>query len=95
MFGRQGDWEMGAVSLSRNNSQKSSITFDSILLTLKPSNSYTLLRANPDLVCSSSLAKRGQPVAEEKAHVTKTSLLLQNMHPRTFTSALRAITINN
>ena len=86
---------MGEVSISRNNSQKSSIKFDSISLTLKPSNLYTLLYTNTDTFCSGSLAKRGQPVAEEKAHITKTSLLLQNMHPRTFTSTLRAITINN
>lgn len=96
MVGRERDWRLGTASVSRNSSQKSSTKFNSISLNLKPGDFYTLLYTNTDtLFCPSSLAKRGQLRAEEKAHITKTSLLLQNMHPRTFTSALRAITINN
>lgn len=95
MLEKEGDWG-NVLTTSRNNSQKSSIKFNSVLLNLKPGNLYTLLHTNTDtLLCSGSLAKRGQLVAEEKARITKTSLLLQNMHPRTFTGALRPITINN
>lgn len=70
--------------------------FSNILLNLKPGNLYTVLYKHTDTVfCSGSSAKGGQLIAKEKAHITKTSLLLQNMYPRTFTSALRAIIINN